>query len=150
MRKFSPSPILPSAPQARFPLGRQARTVAFLAIMAAVPLSAGVSSAQQQSTAPSFPVPDASNASPRSGLNKSIDDPSTLLANEKRVKELNVLRQKQITSDAAKLLALAIELKANVDKGEEHDSSLELMHKAEQIEKLAHSVRTRMTDAVGN
>jgi hypothetical protein len=95
-------------------------------------------------------MPDASSTSPRGGLNGHADDPMTQQANEKRLKELNVLRQKQITTDAARLLLLATELKTNVDKGGEEASSLDMMHKAEQIEKLARSVRTRMTDAVGN
>jgi len=120
-----------------------------LAIVAAAPLSAGVSSAQQ-STLPQFSVPDASNMSPRLGPNSRDDDPTTQLANEKRMKELNTLRQKQITSDAAKLLALATELQAKVDKSREESTTLELMRKVEQIEKLAHSVRTKMTDGASN
>ena len=74
----------------------------------------------------------------------------TQQANEKRIKELNVLRQKEITTDAAKLLLLATELKTKLDKGGEEASSLDMMHKAEQIEKLARNVRARMTEAVGN
>ena len=145
MRKFSLSLIVtPAAPAVRL-----IRSAAFLAAMTAVPLTAGVSSAQQGST-PQIPMPDASSSSPRSGLNNRSDDPMTQQANEKRIKELNVLRQKQITTDAAKLLLLATELKTNLDKGGEEASSFDMMHKAEQIEKLARSVRTRMTDAIGN
>jgi hypothetical protein len=145
MHKFSLSLIVTSAAPAR----RLIRSVTFLAAMAAVPLAAGVSSAQQTAS-PQFPMPDASSPSPRSGLNGRADDPMTQQANEKRVKELNVLRQKQMTSDAAKLLLLATELKTNLDKGAAEASSLEMLHKAELIEKLARSVRTRMTDAAGN
>jgi hypothetical protein len=146
MRKFNLSPILtPATPAARL-----VRSAAFLVAMAAVPLATEVSTAQQQGTPSQFPIPDASSPSPRSGLNGHADDPMTEQAREKRAKELNVLRQKEMTSDAARLLALATDLKAHVDKGEENASSLELMHKAEQIEKLARSVRAHMTDAVGN
>ena len=143
MRKLSLSLIV-TAPAVKI-----IRSGAFLAAMAAAPLVAGVSSAQQ-SASPQFPMPDASSASPRSGLNRGADDPMTQQANEKRVKELNVLRQKEITTDAAKLLALATELKTRLDKGGEEASSLDMMHKAEQIEKLARNVRARMTEAVGN
>lgn len=145
MRKFNLSPILtPAAPSARL-----IRSAAFLAVMAAVPLTAGVSSAQQ-TAAPQIPMPDASGISPRSGLDSRANDPATQLANEKRARELNILRQKEMTSDAARLLLLATELKSNLDTGGKSASSLDLVHKAEQIEKLARNVRTRMTEAVGN
>jgi hypothetical protein len=146
MRKLSLSVIVASAA----PVARIIRSAAFLGAMAAVPLTAGISGAQQQGASPQFPMPDASNASPRSGLNGRADDPMTQQATEKRIKELNVLRQKEITTDAAKLLLLATELKTKLDKGGEEASSLDMMHKAEQIEKLARNVRARMTEAVGN
>lgn len=145
MRKFSLSLIVTSAA----PAARVIGSALILAAMAAAPLGAGVSSVQQAG-APQIPMPDASSTSPRSGLNRGADDPMAQQAAEKRIKELNVQRQKQITSDAAKLLLLATELKTKLDKGGEDASSLDMMHKAEQIEKLARSVRTRMTDAVGD
>jgi hypothetical protein len=116
--------------------------------MAAIPLAAGISRAQQGPIT-TFPAPDASNNSPRYGIDSRADDPATRLANAKRIKELNTLRQKQIATDAAKLLLLATELKANVENGDDVTSPAQLMRKAEQIEKLAHTVRARMTDAVG-
>ena len=140
-----PNPILKSARPAKTPL----RCLILLAVIAAAPLTVGISSAQQ-STATQFPTPDASSMSPRRGPNSTDDDPASKLANQKRIKDLNVLRQKQLTSDAAKLLALATELQANVDKSGQESATLDLMHKAEQIEKLAHSVRTKMTDGASN
>ena len=145
MRKLSVKLIVTSAaPAAGF-----IRSAAFLVAMAAAPLSAGVSSAQQTGSL-QFPTPDGSVSSPRSGLNSRADDPLTLQTNARRIKELNLLRQKQIASDAARLLLLATELKSNLDKGGEEASSLGMVHKAEQIEKLARSVRARMTDTAGN
>lgn len=82
-------------------------------------------------------------------MDRRGDDTSTELANEKRLKELNILRQKEITTDAAKLLLLATELKANLDESPQAGSSTGLIRKAEQIEKLARNVRTRMTEAIG-
>jgi hypothetical protein len=140
-----PKTILTSALKTKFPL----RCLILLAIGASAPLTVGISRAQQ-SDASQFPIPDASSMSPRLGPNSRDDDPSAHLAQQKRIKELNILRQKQLTSDAAKLLALATELQANVDKSGQESATLDLMHKAEQIEKLAHSVRTKMTDGASN
>lgn len=125
---------------ARMPL----RCLLLLASLAVSPLTAGVSRAQQQTIAPPFPFPDASNRSP---FDRRADDPADDLVKAKRLKELNILRQKQITTDAARLLALATELKANLGKSHDPATTPDLMHKAEQIEKLAHSVRAKMTDA---
>lgn len=52
-------------------------------------------------------------------------------------------RQKQIVSDTDKLLALAIELKADVDKSNKDTLSLAVLKKADEIEKLAHSVKEK-------
>jgi hypothetical protein len=42
------------------------------------------------------------------------------------------------------LLKLSVELKQSVDKSDENVLSLEVIKKAEEIEKLAHSVREKM------
>jgi TolA-binding protein len=46
--------------------------------------------------------------------------------------------------DTDRLLQLATELKAQVDKAGEHTLSLEAIRKTEEIEKLARSVRNKM------
>lgn len=53
-------------------------------------------------------------------------------------------RRKQIAGDSAKLLALATDLKAEVDKTTKDTLSLAVVRKAEAIEKLAHAVREGM------
>jgi hypothetical protein len=53
-------------------------------------------------------------------------------------------RKKQITDDSAKLLKLATELKTEVDKSNKDTLSLSVIHKADEIEKLAHSVKEKM------
>lgn len=67
---------------------------------------------------------------------------------ERRAHELtkraNQERQAQLKRDADKLLKLATELKQYVDKSNENTLSLEVIQKAEQIERLAHSVREKM------
>lgn len=67
---------------------------------------------------------------------------------EKMKKELqkkaNQERLQEIKRDTDKLLELATELKAYVDKTNENMLSLDVINKAEQIEKLAHSVKDKM------
>jgi hypothetical protein len=52
-------------------------------------------------------------------------------------------RQAAIQRDTDKLLALATELKQYVDKSNEHILSLDVMKKAEEIEKLARQVKEK-------
>jgi hypothetical protein len=53
-------------------------------------------------------------------------------------------RYKDMKRDAEKILELATELKQQVDRSDENTLSLDVVKKAEQIEKLAHSVKNRM------
>jgi hypothetical protein len=49
-----------------------------------------------------------------------------------------------LKSDTDKLLKLSVELKAYVDKSDENVLSLDVIKKAEEIERLAKSVRDKM------
>jgi len=53
-------------------------------------------------------------------------------------------RAAALKSDTDKLLKLSVELKSYVDKSDENVLSLEVIKKAEEIEKLAKSVREKM------
>jgi hypothetical protein len=53
-------------------------------------------------------------------------------------------RQKQLVQDTDKLLALATQLKQDVDKTNKDVLSVDVIKKADEIEKLAHSVKERM------
>jgi hypothetical protein len=53
-------------------------------------------------------------------------------------------RAAALKSDAEKLLKLSVELKQSVDKADENVLSLDVIKKAEEIEKLARSVREKM------
>lgn len=53
-------------------------------------------------------------------------------------------KQKQLADDTAKLLSLANELKAELDKSTKDTLSLSVIKKAEAVEKLAHKVRDEM------
>jgi hypothetical protein len=62
----------------------------------------------------------------------------------------NAQRKTQIADDTAKLLKLATDLKTEVDKTDKDTLSVNVIRKAGEIEKLAHSVRekTKSTAAV--
>jgi len=59
-------------------------------------------------------------------------------------KKANQERQLALKRDTEKLLKLSTELKDYVDKTNENMLSLDVVKKAEEIEKLAHSVKTKM------
>jgi len=59
-------------------------------------------------------------------------------------KKANEERHLALKNDAEKLLRMAVELKAYVDRSNEHVLSVDVVKKAEEIEKLAHSVKDKM------
>jgi len=59
-------------------------------------------------------------------------------------KKANQERQEALRRDTEKLLKLATELKNYVDKTNENVLSFDVVKKAEEIEKLAHSVKEKM------
>jgi hypothetical protein len=71
-----------------------------------------------------------------------IDATPDMEANQARMR--STARQKQLVLDTQKLLALANELKVDVDKSTKDTMSLDVIRKADEIEKLAHSVKEKM------
>ncbi len=61
----------------------------------------------------------------------------------------NQERKKQLSDDSAKLLTLAMALKAEVDKTNKDMLSLNVIRKADEIEKLARNVKEKMKLTVG-
>ncbi len=61
----------------------------------------------------------------------------------------NAERKKQIGDDSAKLLKLATDLKAEVDKTDKDTLSVNVIRKADEIERLAHMVKEKMKLSVG-
>jgi len=59
-------------------------------------------------------------------------------------KKANEQRQAELKRDTERLLKLSTELKQYVDKSNENVLSLDVIKKADEIEKLAHSVKTKM------
>jgi hypothetical protein len=71
-------------------------------------------------------------------------DPAAIQMQERQRKSLNAIRQKQLVSDADKLLRLAGELRSEVSDPQKAATSTAVLRKADQIEKLAKSVRDKM------
>jgi len=68
---------------------------------------------------------------------------------DRRQKEANKQRQEEIRKDTEKLFQLATELKDAVDKTNEYVLSLDVVKKAEEVEKLAKRVKEKMKEGVG-
>ena len=89
----------------------------------------------------SFPEP--SHASARRSAPGPQDEPRLRMERE-MAKKANLERQADLKRDTDKLLKLANELKEFVDKTNEGTLSVDVVKKAEEIEKLAHSVKDKM------
>jgi hypothetical protein len=81
-----------------------------------------------------------------------LDQPATALPDNpmrgrmeaERMKALNDDRHKRLTADVDRLVELTNELKTDVDKTSKDELSVEVVKKAQEIEKLAHDVQSRM------
>ena len=80
---------------------------------------------------------------------ESRQDPAQKEMQDRMMREANKKRQKDIRDDTDKLFQLATELKAAVDKTNENLLSLDVVRKADEVEKLAKKVKEKMKEAVG-
>jgi hypothetical protein len=83
----------------------------------------------------------------------AIDTPSQSsdpdsIEQERQMRALNADRQKSMVSDTNKLLKLVTELNAEVSSANSDTLSLNQLHKLAEIEKLAHSVKEKMSTSV--
>ena len=74
----------------------------------------------------------------------SPEDDTRARMEKDMAKRANKERWEQLRRDTDSLLKLATELKEYVEKSNENTLSLDVIKKAEQIEKLAHSVKEKM------
>ena len=115
-------------------LGAKPLRVFLLLTMLLLPVSGGfVLPAASQGAAP--PVPPQQT---------EPEDEQTIRIKKDMAKKANQQRQADIKRDTDKLLQLATELKQSVDKSNENLLSMDVIKKAEEIEKLAHSVKEKM------
>lgn len=76
-------------------------------------------------------------------------DPAQKEIQDRMSRAANKKRQQDIREETDKLFHLATELKAAVDKTNENLLSLDVIHKAEEVEKLAKKVKEKMKESVG-
>jgi hypothetical protein len=118
--------------------------VGVLAVAVAVVLPPMVGAGAPQS---SFPhVPPEITRLPDSNQVNAINAKETA---SQAFEAANTERKKQIADDSAKLLKLATDLKTEVDKTNKDTLSINVIRKAEAIEKLAHDVKEKMKLTVG-
>jgi flagellar biosynthesis component FlhA len=72
------------------------------------------------------------------------EDPKELEREREMERRRNEDRHKALRQDTEKLLELATELKKAVDDSSENKLSLEVIRKAEEVERLAKQVRNKM------
>lgn len=78
------------------------------------------------------------------GERQRSPDPSEIEQQKQMEKARNESRQKELKRDTVRLLELATELKQYMDRTNESVLSLEVIHKTEEIEKLARSIKNKM------
>jgi hypothetical protein len=72
------------------------------------------------------------------------EEPGRERIEKEMAKKANQERQAQLKRDTDRLFKLATELKSSVEKSNENTLSVDVIKKAEEIEKLAHSVKEKM------
>ncbi|MBI3477621.1 MAG: hypothetical protein HY010_17960 [Acidobacteria bacterium] len=113
----------------------------------------GTSALQAQSQPPAKEVAQTQNPGiardaeiRRTAIADNWVEPRERLA-QATLKNIFIERQIALRRDTEKLLALAEELKQNVDKTNPNILSIDVVKKAQEIEKLAKSVKDKMKDA---
>jgi hypothetical protein len=89
-------------------------------------------------------IPDATQPQMPGSPPHEREDPWTAQQRKDMEKKRNLLRQEDLKKDTEKLLEMATELKQYVDKSNENTLSMDVIKKADQIEKLAKSVKEKM------
>ncbi len=115
-----------------------------IAMVVAV-LSMGFSTLSQGQMPQPFPTQPPPSARPGMGvppLGSAESLPPQI--EEQQARSRNSERQRRLVADTDKLLALATQLKQDVDKTNKDVMSVDVIKKADEIEKLAHSVKERM------
>ena len=131
------------------------RSLVCLAVLLAIPSMTGIS--QTSTNGSGNPVHDYSGFPPISPLANRTADANRIMADSmqtpesrKRLEQLNLLRQKEMTEETAKLVKLANEVKTETGLGDKDSLTVVELRKVELIAKLAKSVRDKMKATVGN
>jgi hypothetical protein len=143
----TPSPIRQTGRAARFAdrnIGKQLARAAAISILFGALACAAQSGANPCKSTPVPALTASSDSSAKTETREQQQPP-------KQTHEIssNVERKKQISDESAKLLKLATELKADVDKTTKDTLSLDVIRKAGEIERLARSVKEKMKPEAG-
>jgi hypothetical protein len=123
-----------------------------VAVLGAMPLTARAQSSNSQTPLASPPprptgvLLPAANRLPDANDQMEMRDQQSKTQNYAKA---NAARKKQIADDTTKLLKMAADLKDEVDKTSKDALSLTVIRKADEIERLAHSVKEKMKLSVG-
>jgi hypothetical protein len=133
--------------KAKSPRSPQARAIWILVVagVAAIVLVPVVGEGLQVRD-PGFRYPPSVTRIPDANTQSDINGQDS---KDKDFEAANAERKKQIANDSAKLLKLATDLKSEVDKTNKDTLSLNVIRKADEIEKLAHDVKEKMKLTVG-
>ena len=109
---------------------------------------AGSAGLTQKPGQPSAPIQNPGQAAPdpfgqQGDPNSKINLPPFASSEEKQVKMREEERQKRLIADTDRLLALVTQLHEDVAKTDRHILSIDVVKRADEIEKLAHSVKER-------
>lgn len=100
--------------------------------------------AQQSASDPASPeMPQERRPDPQFEPRRNRDEDAERMEKEQQ-KRLNVDRQKALQKDTDHLLQLATELKQYVDRTNENILSVDVIRKAQEVEKLAKDIREKM------
>jgi hypothetical protein len=83
-------------------------------------------------------------ANPTADANRLMEDSFKHQDHTREIESFNVKRQSNMTSDMARLIELAHQLKIETDEGAPATFPELQIQQAEQIEKLAHSIQHKM------
>jgi hypothetical protein len=127
------------------PQRKKSLWIDFLAVTAAIALAPSTGRGFLQNTYPHLP-PE---------LNRIPDGNQTNEINaqhnqNRSFEAANAKRQRQITADCVKLLKLATELRAELDATDKGVLSINMIRKADEIEKLSRAMKEKMQLSVGS
>jgi hypothetical protein len=116
--------------------------------LAAIALLTGIAQSGQQPSGENvdepYILPEA-NRLPDANDQMKMSEPQ---AKQQNFDAADAGRKKELSDKSAELLTLAMALKAEVDKTNKDTLSLNVIRKADEIEKLAHNVKEKMKPTV--
>ena len=130
------------------------RSLVCLAVVTFIPFATGV----PQSVGNGLPYPPREPgeppmnqmANPTADANRLMEDSMRLQDNFRRFEAISLKRHKEMTSDTAKLIELARQLKTETDTGAPDTLSNYEVQQADAIAKLAHNIQDKMKASASN